>query len=581
MATKNVIVELAATKKLEGNFLAELAGGEPALDLTAAPKLAAIDLDASFSPVPLPAIAERELEAVGEIDDPLESTEVDLSLEASTYIVRGTVDEKELDALRAEADKSRAVVGVYADVSIEPMLVCPGSPALGTDADVERLLCTKRLHRCHLDGTGVLVAIVDTGFNVAYLNSKGKTPTFDASRSWAANPGGITPGAAAVNHGTMCAYDVCIAAPNCTLLDVPLLRPLSAPPGGSLMSGLLSDAVKAYSHLLGVMTAPRRPGECRSLVVSNSWGMFHPSWDFAPGTPGNYSDNPLHPFNKIVVTLAKAGADILFAAGNCGVDCPDGRCGTPPVTTKAIYGANSSPAVTCVAGVDTTKLRAGYSAIGPGRLAKRKPDISGYTHFLGSGVYPADGGTSAATPVVAGVVAAVRSGRPFDPTIPATRPTAIRSLLTSTAEDLGTTGYDFKHGYGVVNGCALATKLKCHGRPIVDLCKRYPWLCGPRIDICRRYPWICRGIPVPPIPPIPPVPPAPPIGGASAADAGDVDPLLGMLSAVGEAEDLSDEEVAFLLGFARGAEAAPGAMPQSTPHHEKGGCGCGCGGAGN
>lgn len=571
MADINVIVELAHTKKLESNFLAEAAGEESTLDAAAAPKLAAIKLDESYAPVALPALIEHELEPAGEIYDPLETVTVDETLESSTYLVRGTVAEEDLDTLVAEAEKSRAVVGVYADVSIEPMLVCPGSPAVGTDADVERLLCARRLHRCRLDGTGVLVAIVDTGVNVAYLNSKGKTPTFDSTRSWAANPAGVMPGSAAVGHGTMCAYDVCIAAPRCTLLDVPLLRPITAPPGGSLMSGLLSDAVKAYSHLLGVMTALRRPGECRSLVVNNSWGMFHPSWDFPVGHPGNYSDNPAHPFNKIVVTLAKAGADILFAAGNCGADCPDGRCGSPPVTTMAIYGANSSRAVTCVAGVDTTKVRAGYSAIGPGRLVARKPDIAGYTHFLGSGVYPADGGTSAATPVVAGVVAAVRSGRPYDPTDPATRPTAIRSLITSTAEDLGTTGYDFLHGYGVVNGCALADKLGCRG-PIIDLCKRYPWLCGPRIDICKRYPWICHGIPVPPIPPIPPV------SGVSASDVSELQaagPVLDMLTGAADAEDLSDEELAFLLGFARGAEAGPSSVPSSSPSHPKKDCGCG------
>ena len=35
-------------------------------------------------------------------------------------------------------------------------------------------------------------------------------------------------------------------------------------------------------------------------MVSNSWGMFDPAWDFPVGHPGNYSDNPNHPFNIIV-----------------------------------------------------------------------------------------------------------------------------------------------------------------------------------------------------------------------------------------------------------------------------------------
>ena len=331
------------------------------------------------------------------------------------------------------------------------------------------------MRRNNLDGQGVLVAIVDSGVNMAYLNSRGKNPRFDAARSWSVDPINLPPGSSPVDHGTMCAFDACIAAPNCTLLDIALLRPISAPPGGSLMEGLLSDAILAYRHLLDVMNAPRRPGDSRSLVVNNSWGMFNTSWDFPPGDPRNYSDNPNHPFNRIVRTLERAGADILFAAGNCGEICPDGRCNGQ--TNQGIYGANSSEVVLSVAGVDTTKVRVGYSTAGPGRLADRKPDISGFTHFRGSGVYPADGGTSAACPVVAGVVAAVRSNRPYNPDDDDTSPGAIRSLLTSTAEDLGVTGYDYKHGYGVINGSALVDKLISAPAEDFNLCQRFPWIC--------------------------------------------------------------------------------------------------------
>src|SRR5438552_3194293 len=76
----------------------------------------------------------------------------------------------------------------------------------------------QELHRRGMDGTGVRVAIVDTGFNLTYLRSKGKTPAFDAELSWGPN-GGQPLGEMPVDHGTMCAFDVCIAAPNCTLVD--------------------------------------------------------------------------------------------------------------------------------------------------------------------------------------------------------------------------------------------------------------------------------------------------------------------------------------------------------------------------
>jgi hypothetical protein len=48
----------------------------------------------------------------------------------------------------------------------------------------------------------------------------------------------------------------------------------------------------------------------------------------------------------------------------------------------------------------------------------------------------------------------------------------------STAEDLGVSGYDYQHGYGVVDACALGKKL----------CGLW-WF-----DICKVHPWICKGV---------------------------------------------------------------------------------------
>jgi subtilisin family serine protease len=103
--------------------------------------------------------------------------------------------------------------------------------------------------------------------------------------------------------------------------------------------------------------------------------------------------------------------------------------------------------VTCVAGVVTSQERVGYSTKGPGRLQKQKPDIASYTHFAGSGVYAADGGTSAATPVAAGVVAALRRLYPASVLAPA----LLRDLLRDTAERRGRERFDYEYGWGVIN----------------------------------------------------------------------------------------------------------------------------------
>jgi subtilisin family serine protease len=371
--------------------------------------------------------------------------------EAASHVVRGAIpDGVHQQGALAELAAHPDVIGVFADPVIETTLVCPGDPAVGTDTDVATQLAVTALAKKGMDGSRVSVAVVDTGVNVAHLKAKGRTPTLNTAKSF--TPAGVatTPGKHPVDHGTMCAYDIGIAAPKATLLDHAVL--LSKTPGATTMAGLLSDAVMSYSRLLGVIGA--MPASRRALVVSNSWGMFSPSWDFPVGHPGNYSDNPAHPFNVIVSSLTTAGADILFAAGNCGRDCPDGRCAFHG--TRPICGANSHPSVISVAGVDVKRRRVGYSSQGPGRLATQKPDLAGYTHFKGSGVYPEDGGTSAACPVLAGLVAAVRSKYPATKITPA----QLRTLLFKTAVDLGTTAYDYDFGWGVPDPGAVVKALE-------------------------------------------------------------------------------------------------------------------------
>ena len=560
MTKRKLINEMKYNSGLAESALAAAAApGEARLDPGILPKIAGVEFDPSFAPTQLPGMVVRSATTTPYVS----GAKFDLSLEPadSTYIVRAEVDESRIDALAA----NKTVAGVYADIEIQPTIICPGSPPMGTFADVERLLCTADMRRNGMDGSGVLVAIVDTGINAAHLAARGRPITIDAARSWAPSPG-MTPGNAPVGHGTMCAFDASLAAPRATFLDIQLLR--SAAVGPTPMSGLLSDAVRAYSHLSAVMTAPRRPGETRSLVVNNSWGMFHPSWDFPVNHPGNYSDNPNHPFNRIVATLEQLGADILFAAGNCGSQCPDGRCGG--VTANAIYGANGHPSVLTIAGVDISKTRVGYSTQGPGRLSRNKPDLSGYTHFQGSGVYPADGGTSAATPVVAGVVAAVRTKRPFVPNNPSASPAAIRGLMRSTAQDLGTAGFDFDHGFGVVGGCALARMFAPALPPPIDICRRFPHLCydrPDRIDLCRRFPRLCDEIRRPPLPPIPPLPGPNPFGGEAEGVEGDWAASEPRGYDVGALMD-----AAWRAGYFDGERSPRGGTPKSE---SSGGCGCG------
>ncbi|WP_227982335.1 S8 family serine peptidase [Nocardia spumae] len=398
-------------------------------------ELPGFDLDHSYAPLSIP-----------------EASTAQGVVAADTVVVRGEIADAELDATVAQLTRSGSVTGVFADPRIETTLTCGGDPAVGTAADVANLLHAGDLASAGMDGRAVALAIVDTGINVARVQQvRGGQVTIDAKRSW--NPPRVSgaPGQFPVAHGSMCAFDVLLGAPQATLLDIPVLQ--SKTQGGSQMDGLLSDALAAYAHLRTVLTD--QPEATRALVVSNSWGAFSPDWDFPVGQPGNYSDNPSHPFNLIVGSLEAAGADILFAAGNCGRDCPDSRCA---YKDHPIGGANSHPSVLSIGGVDTKGQRVGYSSQGPGRLADRKPDICSYTHFLGSKVFGAndpDSGTSAACPVAAGLVAAIRTVYPASKVSPA----QLRGVLqrTATAQP---GGYNYDYGYGVVDAAAVLAELK-------------------------------------------------------------------------------------------------------------------------
>jgi subtilisin family serine protease len=427
----------------------------PGVSLTAADVaegLPGVVLDHTFAPVAVP----RPLPAHPG-GDPLSLNQpllFSLAPGEASVVVRGEIADDEISSRVSLLPATRRdVIAVYADPAIETTLTCGGDRPVGDWHDVARLLRVDDLAAEGLDGSGVALAVVDTGINAAHVASvTGREVIVDRERSW--SPSGVSgdPGDFAVDHGTMCAFDTLIAAPRASLVDIPVL--LSRRQGGTTLDGLLSDAIAAYAHLRGVLEA--QPASSRSLVISNSWGSFSPRWDFPPGNPGNYSDNPAHPFNLMVGSLAEAGADILFAAGNCGRECSDGRCAYPD---RPIAGANSHPRAVSVGGVDTEGERVGYSSQGPGRLSTRKPDISAYTHFAGSGAFgegEPDSGTSAACPVAAGLVAAVRTRWPSS----VLSASQLRTLLRRTADDRSHVGYDYDYGYGVVDAAGVIAALR-------------------------------------------------------------------------------------------------------------------------
>src|SRR5215218_9104204 len=164
----------------------------PSFVATAEAPIPGLVIDPAFNPVQVPTPRAAEPGASPYLYSPAVS--FSLAPEQATYLLRGALpdDPDGQRAALAETVARPEVVGVFADPAIATCLVCPGDPAVGTDTDVADLLGVAALAEAGLDGYRVPVPIVDTGINLAQLESKGRDPTFSARRSWA--PAGEAPG---------------------------------------------------------------------------------------------------------------------------------------------------------------------------------------------------------------------------------------------------------------------------------------------------------------------------------------------------------------------------------------------------
>jgi subtilisin family serine protease len=356
----------------------------------------------------------------------------------------------------------------YTDPPIAGLLTCGNSPSVGDSLRVQQELRAQRLWNSHLDGRRVAIAIVDTGISLRRLQQPlGSLPAIppphiniDIPNSW--SPWTVTtrPFEHRVGHGTMCAYDALIAAPEATLLDMAmlLLRPL----GEHGVRSTVFAAAAVYSVLANLWLdwlALGPSASYQALVVNNSWGIFHPFLDpFAPNDPHRYIDNPQHMLRtSFIIPMVTGGVDIVFASNNCGPECRSATC--LGRSTGMIMGMNAYEEVLTVGGCDVNHDRVGYSSLGPSiaGMPQYKPDIAAYTHFLGSRgrrSFLPDTGVSAACAVASGCVAALRSRLP--PTNPNYSPARLLKALKSTAlkgNNSTTNGgtWNPAYGCGIIN----------------------------------------------------------------------------------------------------------------------------------
>jgi subtilisin family serine protease len=362
---------------------------------------------------------------------------------ASTVHV-ATVDDEHADDVMASLANHKLVQGCFPDLKISSAVCASSEPAVGTIADVTAILRTAGLGQGAFDGSNVGVALVDSGINSNYLGQH--SPALVLSPDfWVPVPPDPN---VAPRHGTENALLIGLSAPHARLLVAQLFRAEV-----NSLAGFLSDAMLIYGQLHTQIDSLADAD--KALVVNNSWALKANCGDTPVGTPTNYGANPNHPFNLQVTALEAAGADIIFAAGNCGQPCPDANCdfGGLPL----IEGANSLSCVTTVAGVDLKNQRVTYSSNGPGAIEPRKPDLAFYTHFTGSGelLGNVDSGTSVACPLVAGIVAAIRTHYKVRDLSPAD----LRKLMQASVTGVAGGVFDNDLGFGILDPHKLLSSL--------------------------------------------------------------------------------------------------------------------------
>lgn len=343
------------------------------------------------------------------------------------------------------------------DVRVAPALHwCAGrgeGDAFGGIEEARRLIRAEALRDAGLDGEGAKVVIVDQGVDA------GRLPPGSFMGGWwkPGVPGAVRPGQAAKDnrHGTMIAHAVLAMAPKAKIFDCVLIPPRIR----ANLPSFLSDAFGVIQRMTLDITllAQIEPARWKGRwVFVNAWSVYDTRGE---ANPGEYTRNPNHWLARAIDAAAPL-VDIVFAAGNCGQHCPDGRCAEEVIGPgRSILGANSLASVLTVAGVRTDGIRVGYSSQGPGQFPgrdgapQRKPDIAAPTHFRMPGTaHRLAGGSSAACGVAAGVVAALRE-KWINQALPSG---ALFGHMRDTARQPdGGAGWSRETGHGVLDCAAL------------------------------------------------------------------------------------------------------------------------------
>ena len=268
----------------------------------------------------------------------------------------------------------------------------------GAEAQVKQLN-VDQLHEQGFDGTGIVIAVLDGGFQGTEGHS-----CFDNMREEGRLLGvrdyvyGSTTVYSQSTHGTSCLSTMAAYDPN---------EMVGTAPKASYYLFHTEDAeteniIEEYNWVSGAEYADSLGVD----VCSTSLGYIDfdmPQWDH----PLEHFDGHTAPMTIGSEIAASRGMICVNAASNEG----DGYC-TLGIPADAEH-------ILTIGAVDSNGIRASFSSVGPTYDGRIKPDVMA----MGQGTYVASGdgwwpyyngnGTSFATPVLAGAVACLRQARPY------------------------------------------------------------------------------------------------------------------------------------------------------------------------
>ncbi len=264
----------------------------------------------------------------------------------------------------------------------------------------------------HYDGSNVTVAIADDGFVGPHIDFTGRMTNF-------ATGTGQT-------HGDMTS-GICVGAGNLN----PVIRGM---------------ATGAYLYTYNISGYPQI---INAVANFNTYGIVITSTSYSQGcnaytTDTQFGDNLLYNNRQLM---------FVFSGGNSnGSDCGYGA-GTQWGNITGGYKQGKN--VIACGNLDELEVLDPTSSKGPSSDGRIKPDIcaNGRNQLSTdeNNTYQVGGGTSAASPGVAGVTAQLYQA--YKQLIGATNPPGalIKACLLNSAEDIGNAGPDFTYGWGRIN----------------------------------------------------------------------------------------------------------------------------------